>query len=184
MIKLLDLKNYLDDKGIFLYFNGRISHDLLVQLGDTLKQELKREDVESQTILKVFSMFIEQMQNVVRYSGTSEINDPSAPARFQVGVVTVGYDGNHYFVASGNRVVKAEVNRIREKLEKIRSMDKDQLKAFYKEMRKSDTPGDSTGAGLGFIEMARKADKPLEFEFSELNDTESFFSLITLINRG
>ncbi|MBF0457323.1 MAG: hypothetical protein HQK99_05460 [Nitrospirae bacterium] len=184
MIKLLDLKKYLDDKGIFLYFNGRISHDLLVQLGDTLKQKLNREEVESQTVLKVFSMFVEQMQNVVRYSVSSETNCPTSPADFQVGVVTVGYDGNYYFVASGNKVATAEVSRIREKLEKISSMDKDQLKAYYKEMRKSETPEDSVGAGLGFIEMARKADRPLEFEFSELNDRESFFSLITLISRG
>ncbi|MBF0565834.1 MAG: hypothetical protein HQK89_11370 [Nitrospirae bacterium] len=183
MIKLLDLKNYLDGKGVFLYFNGRISHDLLIQLGDTLKQELKREEVESNTIVKVFSMFIEQMQNVVRYSAPGETNVPPAPAHFQVGVVSVGYDGNYYFVASGNRVPATDVNRIREKLEKIRSMDKDQLKVYYKEMRKKDIPEDSVGAGLGFIEMARKADKPLEFEFSELNDRESFFSLITLINR-
>ncbi|WP_420264788.1 SiaB family protein kinase [Candidatus Magnetominusculus dajiuhuensis] len=183
MIKLLDLKNYLDEKGVFLYFNGQISHDLLVQLGDTLKQALKREEVESKTIVKVFSMFIEQMQNVARYSDPGETDVPNALAHFQMGVVTVGYDGNYYFVASGNRVAATEVNRIREKLEKISSMDKDQLKTFYKEMRKIDTPKDSVGAGLGFIEMARKADKPLEFEFSKLNEKESFFSLITLINR-
>lgn len=184
MIKLLDLKNYLDGKGVFLYFNGRISHDLLIQLGDTLKQELKREEVESNTIVKVFSMFIEQMQNVVRYSAPSETNVTLEPASLQVGVVTVGYDGNYYFVASGNKVATTEVSRIRGKLEKISSMDKDQLKAYYKEMRKSETPEDSVGAGLGFIEMARKADRPLEFEFSELDDRESFFSLITLISRG
>ncbi|MBF0464224.1 MAG: hypothetical protein HQK88_05420 [Nitrospirae bacterium] len=184
MIKLLPLKKYLDGKGVFLYFNGRISHDLLVQLGDTLKQELKTEDVESQTILKVFSMFIEQMQNVIHYSTSDKTIVTHDPAGLHVGVLAVGYDGNYYFVASGNTVATAEVSRIREKLEKISSMDKEELKAYYKEMRKKDSPLDAKGAGLGFIEMARKADKPLEFEFSELNDRESFFSLITLINRG
>lgn len=183
MINLLDLKKYLDEKGVFLYFNGQISQALLVQLGDTLKQKLKTQEAKSQTILKVFSMFVEQAQNVMRYSVPSGTYAPADPADSQVGVMTVGYDGNHYFVASGNKIETTEVSRLREKLEKIRSMDKDQLKAYFKEMRKQETPEESKGAGLGFIEMARNASKPLEFEFSELNAHESFFTLITLINR-
>ncbi len=183
MIKLLDLKNDLDKKGVFLYFNGSISQDLLIQLGDTLKQKLKMEDVEAQTSMKVFSMFVEQMQNIIRYSVPTRMSIPGNPADSRVGVLTVGYDGNYFFVASGNRVDNTEVIGISEKLEKIRSMDKDQLKAYYREMRKKDSPEDSKGAGLGFIEMARNASKPLEFEFSALNDRESFFTLITLISK-
>lgn len=181
MIRLLDLKRHLDETGVFMYFNGQISQNLLLQLGDTLKQKLQTQEVKSQTILKVFSMFVEQAQNVIRYSATGT-NDVPDVEDSQVGVVTVGYDGNYYFVASGNEVMTADVNRLKEKLQKIVSMDKDQLKAYYKEVRKNDTPDDSTGAGLGFIEMARKSDKPLEFEFSELDNRKSFFTLITLIS--
>lgn len=184
MINLPDLKKYLDEKGVFLYFNGQISQDLLGQLGDTLKQKMKTQEATSQTILKVFSMFVEQAQNVKRYSTGGESGVVSDPADQQTGVMTVGYDENDYFVASGNKMETAKVGRLREKLEIIRSMDKDQLKVYYKEMRKKETPEDSVGAGLGFIEMARKADKPLEFEFIELDDKESFFTLTTLINRG
>ncbi|MBF0501166.1 MAG: hypothetical protein HQM09_13590 [Candidatus Riflebacteria bacterium] len=183
MIKLLDLKKDLDEKGVFLYFNGQISQELLVQLGDTLKQKLKTEEVKSQTSMKVFSMFVEQMQNIIRYSVSGGTNVPPDLAEQQVGVLSVGFDGSNYFVASGNKVDTVEVARIREKLEKIRSMDKDQLRAYYKEMRKKEIPEDSKGAGLGFIEMARNASKPLEFEFSELSERESFFTLVTLISR-
>jgi hypothetical protein len=42
-------------------------------------------------------------------------------------------------------------------------------------------PEGSRGAGLGFIDMAKKASKPIEFDFRKLNENFSFFSMKTVI---
>jgi len=56
-------------------------------------------------------------------------------------------------------------------------MDKDELKIYYKERRRADREGDSKGAGIGFIEMARKSSQPLEFSFQKIDDKHSFFTI-------
>ena len=64
-------------------------------------------------------------------------------------------------IKAGNLIENADVERLREKLEQIRKADKDELKAMYKETLKGETPEGSKGAGVGFIEIARRSSRPI-----------------------
>lgn len=55
------------------------------------------------------------------------------------------------------------------------------MKRHYKEQRRLPAGSDSMGAGLGLIDMARKASRALEFDFRKLDDENSFFTLKTTI---
>ena len=52
---------------------------------------------------------------------------------------------------------------------------------MYKETLKSETPEGSKGAGVGFIEIARRSSKPIRFDFIDVDDRFSFFALETEI---
>ena len=56
-------------------------------------------------------------------------------------------------------------------------MSKDELKALYKEQLRAEPEVGSKGAGLGFTEIARRASKPLEFDFIDLDNNRAFFAL-------
>ena len=49
-------------------------------------------------------------------------------------------------------------------------MTPDEKKAFYKEVRKKEPDETSKGAGLGFIEMARKSEYPVDFDFIDADN--------------
>ena len=55
-------------------------------------------------------------------------------------------------------------------------MSKEELRALYKEQLRADPEEGSKGAGLGFMEIARRASKPIEFDFTDLGDY-TFFAL-------
>ncbi|MDM8568683.1 SiaB family protein kinase, partial [Thiotrichales bacterium HSG1] len=84
-------------------------------------------------------------------------------------------------VSCGNMVHNEAVDSIRKQLTRLQVMNKDELKRYYRERRREDIPKDSKGAGLGFIELARKSVKPIEFEVQKIDDNYSFFSLKTTI---
>jgi hypothetical protein len=69
------------------------------------------------------------------------------------------------------------VPRLHARLTRIREMSKDELKALYKEQLRADPEEGSKGAGLGFMEIARRASKPLEFDFTEIDANFVFFAL-------
>jgi hypothetical protein len=60
-------------------------------------------------------------------------------------------------------------------------MSKEDLKYSYKEQRGKGPEEGSKGAGLGFLEMAKKASQPIEFDFKDVDDHMTFFSLKTVI---
>jgi hypothetical protein len=72
---------------------------------------------------------------------------------------------------------------LQDKLDKINELDKEGLKNLYKEIIKNNKLSDKGGAGLGFVDMARKSGRKLEYEFEPINDSSSFFSLKTTIER-
>jgi hypothetical protein len=75
------------------------------------------------------------------------------------------------------------MGRIREKIEGIRNLSKEELKLLYRERRRQAPEPGSKGAGLGLIEMARKAGKPIDYSFAPIDEDSSFFSLKVVVCR-
>ncbi len=170
---LYSYKSSLDRDGVIFTFCGPISHDIVEGVGVTLKSQLAGSQVKQTTAMKVFAVFIEQVQNVINYS--QERND--FDSEMGMGIIVVGKNEEKYFIIGGNKIKTSKVTVLEENLTELVAMDKDELKAFYKKRRKSNTSEDSKGAGIGFIEMARKASEPLVFSFEKVDDEYSFFSI-------
>lgn len=185
MIKhLYELKSDLDGRNIFFCFIGPMSQHLLTDIVSVLTKKMSMEQASRSTVLRVFSVVVEKAQNIIRYSAEVTKHDNSGlndEKELPHGIITVGYEDNHYFVWSGNIIDNSRVDHLRKKLTKLQGMNKEELKQYYQEQRRQGPEEGSKGAGLGFIEMARKASKPIEFDFKQIDEKRSFFSLKTII---
>ena len=183
MIKsLYEFKQDLDKKGIFLSFSGPISQDLVVEIGATLKQKMLIEEASKTTMLKVFTMVIENAQNIIHYSAEKYARlGYEEGSQLSFGIITVVHENGHYFVLCGNMIENSRVEKLKSKLDRIKTMNKEELNQYYKEQRRQETDKDSRGGGLGFIEMARKATMPIEYNFKLIDEKLSFFSLRVFI---
>ncbi|MBF0232977.1 MAG: hypothetical protein HQK65_08055 [Desulfamplus sp.] len=176
---LWDLRTEMNRRGVIFSINGPISFDLIVGIGDALKRKMQMEDAERSTILKVFSVVVEQADNILHYSAEPVRDDSDGDVK--LGILVVGREDEHYYVLCGNMIRSAKVEVLREKLCLIRGMDTAALKTYYKEQRKLTPDVESKGAGLGLIEMARKASHPIDFDFKPVSDELSFFYLRIII---
>ena len=180
---LYEIRQYLNQQGIFFAMSGPISQDIMAEIADTLKRKMRLEETNTSVVFSVFSMLIEQAQNIIHYSAEKLPVDDSEENKGEIslGTIAVGCEDAGYFVLTGNLIKHAKVERLRGKLNKLRGMDKEELKRYYKEQRRKEREEGSKGAGLGFIEMARKASKPIEFDFVEVDEAHSFFSVKVVI---
>lgn len=176
--EFFDYHEEITSNGIFLTFSGPLTYDFMVKLGDILKSKMSLFNVDKNLALKIFSLVIEQSQNIIFYSAEKL---PLAKIDNGVGTITVGFQDGHYFVFCGNPISNTKVEKLRNKLETIQKMDSEELKAYYKEQRRKERDEDSKGAGLGFIEIARKASQAIEFAFRRLDENNSFFTLKSVI---
>ena len=56
-------------------------------------------------------------------------------------------------------------------------MNKEELRALHKEQLRAAPEEGSKGAGLGIMEIARRASRPIEFDFADVDDYYAFFTL-------
>ena len=95
------------------------------------------------------------------------------------GICVVGYDKRvgYYYVCSANVMSPESVPRLSEKLDKIIAMNKTELREYYKELRRSGKETHGRGAGLGFLEMAKRSALPIQYSISKLDNSKAFFEI-------
>lgn len=181
--QLMDTRAVLHRQGVIFAYSGYVTEPVLSGVGEALKQKLTIDDADTKTLRSVFAIFVEQMPNIIRYSAEKArpapppVPDANALMEISYGILTIGKEDNEYVVCAGNLVARSDVERLRTKLGRIRSMSKEELKATYKEQLRAEPEPGSKGAGLGFMEIARRASKPIEFDFADVDETYAFFAL-------
>jgi len=179
----MDMRATLHSQGIIFAYSGYVTEPVLSGVGEALKQKLTIDDADTKTLRSVFAVFVEQMQNIIRYSAEKSesalppASDPRALREIRYGILTIGREGDDYVVCAGNLVEREDVPRLHARLSRIREMSKDELRALYKEQLRAEPEAGSKGAGLGFMEIARRASKPIEFDFTEIDANYAFFAL-------
>ncbi len=175
MENLFQLKNNLDKIGIFLSFNGPISQNLMVELGEVLKKQMEMVDAGTSTIVKVFSALVEQSQNIIHHSAETVSTHHSDEAILMFGTIAVGFTDNKYFVLGGNKIKKEDEAVLKSHLKQIQNLSRIELKELYHQKRKEKT------IGLGLIDLARKASEPIQYDFEPIDGQYTFFSIRTFI---
>ena len=179
---LYDLRETLSRSGVMFAYSGYVTEQIRLAVGETLKQKLSFEDASTKTIRSVFAVFVEQMQNVIRYSAERLPDDPEPDEdELRYGILTIGREDAGYVLLSGNLVLREDIDRIAKKLQEIQGLDHDELKKLYRERLKAGPDEYSKGAGIGFIEIARRASQPIEFDFVDVDGMHSFFALKAII---
>lgn len=182
-LNLYDFYQNAREKNIIFYYCGPVAHASIEGVAQTLRKNLEYEEAGNMTAQSVFSVFVEQMQNILNYSAERLVNTETVDNEMRVGVVVIGHEEKGYFILCGNKVHNKDIPKLTQKIESIRHLSKEELKALYKERRRMDPEDDSKGAGLGLIEMARKGSEPIEYSFLPIDQDFSFFTINVVVGR-
>jgi len=183
-LSLYDLYIELKAKQIIFCYSGPIDQSSIEGVGTTLRRNLVIDEAGNTTTISVFSIFVEQVQNILNYSAEKLSEAEKLENELRIGIVVIGREENNdYFVYCGNRVYNNDITRISNQLDMIKKLNKDELKSLYKERRRMEPEPGSKGAGLGLIEMARKSSRPFEYSFVKIDDLFSFFSIKVVVGR-
>lgn len=180
---LFALKEQIDQQDLFFCFKGPISQSLVAEMGGLLKRKMSLENAKKMAVMRVFGVVVENAQNILRYSAERVVHSIFSPQEqeLSIGIIAVGQENGHFFVLSGNAVDNSQVEPLQERLNRLQTMTAEELKTFYLDQRQQDPLPGAKGAGLGLIEMARKASKPLAYDFTPIDVERSFFSLKIVI---
>lgn len=180
--ELAELRSVMRNQGIMFCFSGYLTEDVLTGIGQALRRKLEADETDFNTAIGLFAIFVELVQNVIRYSAERNPSELQAGGHdLRYGVLTVGHDNGRYFVSCGNMIEPRDMKRLKDDLGHIRSLDRDGLKTLYKQALKSNAPASSAGAGVGFIDIARRANKGFDYDFQEVRGGQTFFAMRAFI---
>lgn len=175
---IYDLHKTMLVRNLILVYEGEFTQEITKSVLAMAERNMESMGEESNIKRKVFNVMVECLQNIVKHC--EEIVEDN---RKHTAIFMIGKQEDEYVITSGNPVRNDTVPLLKQKLERINSLDKDGLKNLYKDIIKGTDISDKGGAGLGFVDMARKSGRPLEFDFESLNNGLTFFSLKTTISR-
>lgn len=175
---LFSLREFCNARRIMLCFNGPISRTLIEEIGNALRNYLQADRVQPGAAMDVFAVYIEMTQNIRHYAARMNYNDADAAAT----VVIARDDNDRHVVSAGNLVERSHGEQLLARVAALAPLDKSGLKALYKEqLRMPRDQGLGSGAGLGLIDIARKASAPLQATCFDRDNDKTFFSLTALI---
>lgn len=184
--KLFFISNELMMNGILLCFKGPFSQGIIEELGGAIRAYIsnsKKDEASAEsTYFDVFSVYVEQTQNIKHYfEKHMEIENNKLIDYYAHSIVVIGIDDDNFYVSSGNVIENKDVPEFEQYLTHIKSMDKHEIKKSYKEQLRKKRDSEDIGAGLGLLEMAKKSSMPMEYNFIKLDDNISFFILKVII---
>lgn len=162
-----------------LMFKGILTQDILVILAEMLTNNLSN-DPRQKTTKKMFSIFVELAQNIHRYSYEKMIVDDKPVG---AGIVLVNEFENYFSLISGNLVEHAGYEKLRQKVDNVNSLDEESLKNLRKEILKQKREVNDKGAGVGLIDVRRKATSPIILKSKPINDKLAFISFFIKLDK-
>jgi hypothetical protein len=168
----------MDEKDIMLVYCGEFSQELNKTLLSFTERKFKTEKVEDNTRRKIFNIMVEVLQNISknRVELANEITEIDS-------VFMLGSNKDEYILISSNMIRNDKINPLKTRLDQVNSLDREGLKNLYKEVRLNAAFSDKAGAGIGIIDIARKSENKLEYNFEELKNEYSVFSFLIRITK-
>lgn len=177
---LYSVKEQLHKAGVVVSFNGSFSHGIIEELGAAVKKYLETAEKRPAAMMDVFSVYVEATQNVRNYS-ERRVAAGASEDDVEANILVIARRGDLHEISAGNMIDIADVAGLTERLHRLAGLDKAELKALYKEQLRKEREPDEVGAGLGLIEIARRASEPLRFSFTPVDAARSFFSLSVVV---
>jgi hypothetical protein len=172
-------------KNLTLAYEGEVTQEITKAFTSMTERNLDKAEEDGKIKKKVYHVMVECLQNIAKHADDDSVTSSNslADGLSKSGIFIIGSDEKEYFITSGNGIKNSEIDGLKTMLDEINALDKDGLKALKKVKMKETMISDKGGAGLGFIDMAKKTGNPFEYHFEPIDDNNSFFLLKSRITK-
>lgn len=174
-IDLLAIREIFNRQNIMLCFNGPVTAPLIEEIGTALRKHMEGLQESPSAVADVFSVYVEMAQNIRRYAQAQALDNETSTILISRDVL------GHYVISASNVVRQADASALGERIEQLRPLDKEALKNAFKTQLRQPRSSLCGSAGLGLIDMARKATVPLQHTLQTLDNGRVLFSLRVIL---
>ena len=178
ILNMHDYTNTFKNLNINISYSGPMWNYGIKGIAEMVKVSLSHDDIQYNAAKSIFSVFVEQVTNMLMHSAEKKQIVQTNDEYVSFGMLLLGSKDKTYFIQTGNAIKNENIEFIKSKIDHLNALDRNKLRQFYKEkMRSENDNPKSKGAGLGLIEIAKRATAPIRYSFEPIEDGLSYFSL-------
>jgi len=171
----------LNGGDVLMAFKGNISSELISNVLEVVESRMDDFSEHSKIRKKVYNVLVESLQNLYHHIETlPEEMHKEFDSKF--GILVVSRVEDKYKISTGNFITQDKVDILKNKIDKINSMGKEELKDMYKFILNHQRLSEKGGGGLGLVDIARKTGNQLDYTFEKFDNTYYFFNLDVYID--
>ncbi len=179
-----NLYSQMERDDVLIAFKGSITSELLTSILQIM--ETKMEDLHEapRTRKKVFNVLVECLQNLYHHIDEFEVvGSAEEVSEKKSAIFSISRSVESYNIVTGNFVSNDNVTTLTSKINKVNELNRDELKAYYKQVLNNGEISEKGGGGLGFIDIAKKSGEKLVYNIREIDKNYSFFTLTVKISQ-
>ncbi|MFN8258733.1 MAG: SiaB family protein kinase [Bacteroidales bacterium] len=153
-------------------YRGKFTKNITANLLALTETNLEKADDTQRLKKKIYFVMVECLQNITKHQDIIKqtLGEESA-------ILVLQKKDKRYYITTGNVIENENIDKLTSQIDKVNSLDHEELKNYYQEMLVNGEISNKGGAGLGLIAMARKTGNKLYFDFQKVNEIFSYFYL-------
>ena len=163
----------LNEGEVLFAYKGDITSDLITNILEVVESKLEDTPEVGKTAKKIYNALVECLQNLYHH-GIADVTETDKKAK-KFGLFALTQVNGSYKVTTGNFIPKDRIQYLKDRIEQLNSMSKDELKSLYKLILNNQEFSIKGGGGLGMIDVARKTGSKLYYDFIDVDDKFSLY---------
>lgn len=164
--------NQFIGSGTIYSYLGEVSQTGLDSILVSAEASLNKVELPTQATKKIFNILVEGLQNIFLYQKKNNQKD-----KLKNAFVLVNKAEDFCKIVVGNYICKNDTSGVKSRIEIVNNLDEAELKDLYRGVLDIGGKSEIGGAGLGFIDMAKRSSSQLISAFHPVNDDFVFFTL-------
>jgi len=174
MFKIEKYYKMITENNVLVTHQGMLNGDTIDLLLQFTEKKLINLNASKKIRKKIINIMIESLQNSYHYVNTFQNDD----VLFQSPFFVITKEENFFNIHTGNCVLEDQANWLKKRLGQINEMDGEDLQSFYIQQLQSQQQTETkSGAGLGLVDMIRKAGDKYLYKFKNLKNGYILFMM-------
>jgi len=178
----VDLYNLTKKDELEYIFRGDFTSEIVKIILDLARTTLENLSDVIKIKEKVYYIVGESLQNIARHNAEAYEDSPDNFSLF-----AIQRKKSKFYITTGNVVKNDAIEYLKNRIEKINSLEKNDLRSYSRTTRAATDFSQKGGAGIGLIEIAKRSGNKLEYDFKKIDNQYAYFYLnteIPIINTG
>ena len=182
---VISFKKMMTESNLNVVYLGNVTQSTIDGITDMISEDLSVRNENRRVTKRVYHVMMESLQNICKHadSQSDEESNSLEQGLVKKGIFLIGHNENEYFITTGNNIEIKSAITLRDVMDKINSLDADGIKQLYRDAMMNSEIGETGGAGLGFIDIAKKTGTKYEYYFEPDSETSCFFILTMRVSK-